>query len=92
MSIWLNLKNNLAKGAKFAGQKSGEFSKKSKSKLNELGIKKEIEEKFIDLGGLVYQKAINKGTLNFEKDLIIKHIIEQIKELEQELSQLEKDK
>jgi len=82
------LLSSLVRSARLAGETSGKISKQSKVKINELGIKKQIEEKLIDLGGLVYDKAIRKNNLNFEQDLIIKHLIEQIKELEQELHQL----
>ncbi len=87
MRILQKIKTTITHGAK----KSGQISYKSKQKINELGIKKQIEEKLIDLGGLVYQKAVSDRKLNFEQDLVIKHLIEQIKELEKELALLESE-
>lgn len=84
-----NLKTKLIKTIDYAGQRSEKFSRKSKVKINEIGIKKELEEKLLDLGGHVYKKVNDQKILNFEQDLILKHLIEQIKELENELRQLE---
>ncbi len=87
--LWNKFKKRLVKTIKDASQKSEKFSKQSKVKINELGIKKEVEEKLLDLGGHVYEKAKRTNNLNFEQDLLLKHLIEQIKELEKELKQLE---
>ena len=87
--FWQKIKKTLTHSARKAGKKSGEISNLSKNKIHELGIKKQIEEKLIDLGGLIYQKACKEDKLSFEQDLIVKHLIEQIKELERELNILE---
>ncbi|APF17936.1 hypothetical protein [Caldithrix abyssi] len=89
MGLWQKIKTTLTHGARKAGKKSGEFSHLSKQKIHELGIKKQLEEKLLDLGGLIYQKAVQKEKLNFEQDLSVRHLIEQIKELEKELELVE---
>ncbi len=88
-SLWQGFRSKLIKTIRYAGQKSEKISKQSKVKINEIGIKKELEEKLLDLGGHVYKKANEDNNLNFEQDLILKHLIEQIKALENELRQLE---
>jgi len=88
-SLWQGFRKKLVKTIQYACQKSEKFSKQSKVRINEIGIKKELEEKLLDLGGHVYKKASEDNNLNFEQDLILKHLIEQIKVLENELRQLE---
>ncbi len=70
--------------------KSAAYSKIGKQKVEALSIKKEIEEKFLELGGIVFRKIGKEGQTNFEKDLAVRHLVEQIRELEKQLEEVQK--
>lgn len=85
MSLWENLKKGLLEGLQSATDKTSEYTKIGRIKIDMLGIKKEIEEKFIELGGRVYHNSVERNESCIDKDLQIGQLILQIKELEQDL-------
>lgn len=85
MSLWENLKKGLLDGLQSATDRTSEYTKIGRIKIDILGLKKEIEEKLIELGGRVYHNITEKQIANCEGDLPIEQLIEQIKELEVEL-------
>jgi len=82
----MNLWKQLHKGLKNAGGKTSDFTKIGRIKIDVLGIKKEMEEKFIELGGRVYQLMGEEEKNDYTKNKEINHIVEQIHELERELN------
>lgn len=85
MKLWQDLRKSLKK----AGEKTSGFTRMGRIKIDILGLKREIEEKFIELGGRVYQLGGENKQIDLNKDKEIAHLIEQIRELEQELESYE---
>ncbi len=91
MSLWENLKKGLLDGLQSASDRTSEYTKIGRIKIDVLGLKKEIEEKFIELGGRVYHNITEKQLTNCDGDLQIEQLIEQIKELEIELQKYDQE-
>ncbi len=89
MSLLEKLKKGFRTGWQSASDKTSEYTRMGRIKIDMLGIKKEIEEKFIELGGRVYHNATQTQQFNIKKDKMLMQIIEQLKELENELSAYE---
>ena len=87
MSLWENLKKGIVDGFQSASDKTSEYTKIGRIKIDVLGIKKEIEEKFVELGGRVYHNVSEKNETCIDKDMEIGQLILQIQELEKELSE-----
>ncbi|HGY54070.1 MAG TPA: hypothetical protein ENK44_00065 [Caldithrix abyssi] len=85
MSLWENLKKGVLEGLQAASDKTSEYTRIGRIKIDVLGLKKEIEEKFVELGGRVYHNAIEKKIFSIEDDKEIQQLIEQLKDLEAEL-------
>lgn len=86
MSLLDSLKKGFLDGLHSATDKTTELTKIGRIKIDMLGLKKEIEEKFVELGGRVYHNAAEKNETCVDKDIHIGQLILQIKELEKELS------
>lgn len=87
MKFW----EQLRKGLKKAGDKTSGYTRMGRIKIDILGLKREIEEKFIELGGRVYHLGGEQKQIDLYKDKEIAHLIEQIKEFEQELQAYEEE-
>jgi hypothetical protein len=70
-----------------ASDKTSEYTRIGRIKIDVLGIKKEIEEKFIELGGRVYHNVTEKNKTCIDKDIEIGQLILQIKELQKEFAE-----
>ena len=86
-SLWDNIKKGLVEGFQVASDKTSEYTQIGRLKIDILGIKKEIEEKFIELGGRVYHQINEKKEYNFKKDADINKLISEIVKLENDLVQ-----
>ncbi len=91
MTLLEKLKKGLINGFNAASDITSEYTKIGRIKIDILGIKKEIEEKMLELGGRIYDKAINSDTFNFKDEQSVIDIIDQIKKLENELKKCEED-
>ena len=85
MSLWEHLKKGLMDGIQTASDKTTEYTKIGRIKIDVLGLKKEIEEKLVELGGRVYHNAVENDDHEIKNDKNILQLIEQIKNLEHEL-------
>lgn len=70
---------------KKANAKSNELTRIGRIKLDILAVKKEIEEKLLELGGKIYEEFKKEEDSELLRQLPIRHLFEQIKELEEEL-------
>ncbi len=82
MRLW----NKLRDGIRAAGNKTSDFTKLGRIEIDILGIKKETEEKLIELGGRVFHLVNEQGQTDVSVNKEIIHLIAQLKELEEELS------
>ncbi len=71
---------------KKANKKSGQLTQISKIKMEMLSVRREIEEKLLELGGKIYEQLKEAPDSDLLKKLPIRHLLEQLKELEDELS------
>ncbi|MBN1408520.1 MAG: hypothetical protein JW956_12055 [Calditrichaceae bacterium] len=85
MTLWNNIKKGLMEGIHTATDKTSEYTKIGRIKIDILGVKKEIEEKLLELGGRLYDKIVEKDQYDIQNDKYIMQLIEQVKELENEL-------
>jgi len=85
MSLWEHLKKGLMEGIQSATDKTSEYTKIGRIKIDVLGVKKEIEEKLLELGGRLYHLIVEEKSYDIKKDKHIMQLIEQVKELEEEL-------
>ncbi|NOX88074.1 MAG: hypothetical protein GXO77_03540 [Calditrichaeota bacterium] len=91
MRVWKSVKNKIVESLQVANKKSVRYTQIGRIKIDALSVKKEIEEKFLELGGKVYEKITKKKETDLKGDLTIQHIIEQIKELEAQLSEYDSE-
>jgi hypothetical protein len=70
---------------KKANRKSAEITKISKIKVEILSVKREIEEKLLELGAKTYEQFKQGKDSELLSELPIRHLTEQLKELEVEL-------
>jgi ABC-type phosphate transport system auxiliary subunit len=89
MSLWKSIKIKINKNMQLAGNKTVEMTKVGRIKIDVLALKKEIEEKLVELGGRVYHSYDDKNAIDLSSDKKIEQLIEQIKELEIELKNYE---
>ena len=89
MTLLEKIKKGLISGFQTASDITSEYTKIGRIKIDIIGIKKEIEEKMLELGGRVYQNYTDTKSINFQnKEHIIK-IINDISLLEEELKKSE---
>ena len=86
MDLWKSIKTKFGDSVKFAGNKTVKMTNIGRIKIDVLALKKEIEEKLVELGGRIYKSEIKDNTINLKPDKAIMQLIEQIKELESELN------
>ncbi len=91
MTLWEKLKKGFMEGIQTATDKTSEYTKIGRIKIDVLGLKKEIEEKFIELGGRTYHFVTEEKKYNLKGEKEIAQLIERIKELETELNSYEEE-
>ncbi len=69
----------------YATEVTSEYTRKGRIRLEILALKKEIEEKMLQLGGDVYHLVKEDGAKMVEQHNRVSHLIRQIEELEKEL-------
>ncbi len=90
-SLWETLKKGLVEGFQVASDKTSEYTRIGRLKIDVLGIKKEIEEKFIELGGRVYHKINEENEYNLKEDEEINSLISEIRKLENDLKRCDQE-
>jgi len=89
LTLLEKIKKGLISGFQTASDITSEYTKIGRIKIDIIGIKKEIEEKMLELGGRVYQNYTDTKSINFQnKEHIIK-ILNDISLLEEELKKSE---
>ena len=91
MTLLDNIKKGLIEGFQAASDFTSEYTKIGRIKIDILGVKKEIEEKMLELGGRVYDRYLKSKSLNFEMHQDIQSLINDIEALEKELKKCEQD-
>ncbi len=85
ISLWENLKKGLIEGFQSASDLTAEYTRIGRVKIDILGIRKEIEEKLIELGGRLYHKVVEENNPNAAPDEEMSRLIEEIRVLDLDL-------
>lgn len=91
MTLLDKIKKGLIEGFHAASDITSEYTKIGRIKIDILGVKKEIEEKLLELGGRTYDKLTKGNYFNTENEPQIKKIVDEIKKLEEELKMCEQE-
>lgn len=89
MSLLEKLKKGILSGFHAASDITTEYTKIGRIKIDLLGLKKEIEEKMLELGGRVYENARHSKILTYETEEEINGVIKDIRFLEEDLKKCE---
>ena len=88
--LWEKIRKSVADGVQVAAEKTEEFTKLGKAKIDILNLKRKISRNFTELGGITYE-AIKAGTteevLKSEK---VSALISSLNDLDSELEAKEK--
>jgi len=87
--LWEKIKKSVIDGMTTAAEKTEEYTKIGKAKLDVLAVKRKISKNFAELGGLVYDAVKEKKDEEILKSEEIKSLIEALKELDGELEKKE---
>ena len=83
--LWKRIRKSFAEGVSVAAEKTEEYTKLGKSKLEILNNKRKISKSFTELGGITYDAFKEGKTNEIAKSSEVKDLINTIKELEAEL-------
>ncbi len=92
-NVWEKIKKNFKDGAALSIEKIEEYSKIGKLKIEEFAAKKKIERNCIDIGERIFdlaETAPQKQPADVLGDLLVKKAIENIRQLNAELAEIEK--
>lgn len=90
MSLWDDVKKNLATLYDTAAVKTGEITKVGLRRYDIFGLSREIERQFSELGNHVYT-AVNAGRTDFAGDETFDGLIRQVRDLEAQLAGKERE-
>jgi len=87
--LWEKIKKSVIDGMTTAAEKTEEYTKIGKAKLDVLAVKRKISKNFAELGGLVYDAVKEKKDEEVLKSEEFKNLIKTLKELDRELEEKE---
>ena len=87
--LWEKIKKTVKEGVATAAEKTEEYTKLGKAKLDVLTIKRKISKNFTELGGIVYDAVKDKKTEEALNSPEAKNLIVSLEKLEEELSEKE---
>ncbi len=88
-AFWADLKKGLRTGYKTASDKTVQLTRIGRIRVELLAVKKEIEELMLELGGRVYEDALESSGNSVRIDQDMQRNIERIKSLQEELDILQ---
>jgi hypothetical protein len=85
-TLWDKVKKNLVDWYGTAYEKTDELARVGKKKIEMTGVNRAIERHLSELGGRVYDMIVEQGKSGvIAKDARVKELIEDVRELEEEL-------
>jgi len=87
MSFWDDLANLFKRGVSTVAKKTDEYTRIGKIKVDIIGIKRDIDKKFTELGGKTYQLIVEENNSRVASNEEVKAIIDSIKELNRKLDE-----
>jgi hypothetical protein len=88
---WQNFKKKFQEGVQTVSEKTEELTRIGRLKLQIIAVKRDIEKSFTELGGRTYEILISANKKEIEKNPDIGSIVDEIREQEMKLQQLETD-
>jgi len=85
MTVWDDITKMFKKGVSVVAQKTDEYTKIGKIKVDIIGIKRDIEKQNLSLGKKVYQLLVEDKDNKIASNTEIKEIIEKAKEFNEKL-------
>jgi len=86
MGFWEDLSTMFKKGVTVVAQKTDEYTKLGKIKVEIMGIKRDIERRTNELGTKVYQLIVEENDTKISANSDVKQFIDTIKELNAKLA------
>ncbi|MBI4116049.1 MAG: hypothetical protein HY447_05725 [Candidatus Omnitrophica bacterium] len=77
------------KSVKVVAEKAGEAAHVTKLLVEKVSLEHQVNKQFARLGGCVYEKAAKQGKESFIQDPEIKSLVDEVKDLEADLAQVE---
>jgi len=90
-SLWDDIAKTIREGVDTVVEKTEEFTRIGRIKVDILNIKRNIEKNFTELGGKVYHLIVEEKKSQITSDKEIKEIIDCVKLLEKELEEKNKE-
>ena len=87
--LWQKIKKSVADGVSTAAEKTGEYTKIGKAKIDVLAVKRKISKQFTELGGIVYDAVKEQKSGEVLDSPEAKDLINKLEDLEKELSEKE---
>ena len=83
--LWDKIKKSVSEGVSLAAEKTEEYSKLGKAKIEILNTKRKISKAFTELGGITYESIKAGNTDEIMKSSAVEELIDEVKKLEAEL-------
>jgi len=87
--LWEKIKKSVMDGVATAAEKTEEYTKMGKLKLDVLAVKHKISRNFAELGGLIYDAVREDKGEDVLSSSEVKAILERLNELDEELAKKE---
>jgi len=87
MGFWDDFSKIFKKGVSVVAQKTDEYTKIGKVKVDIIGIKREIDKKHTELGKKVYQLIAEENNTKIAANEEVKGTVDKTKELNENLTQ-----
>ena len=86
-TLWEDIRDGIRDGIELVVDKTEEYSKIGKIKVDVIGLKRNIEKKFSELGGVSYEILKESSRKSVGADEKAKELVEELKELEKSLDE-----
>ena len=85
-SLFEDIRDGVRDGVNLIVKKTGEWTQKGKLNIDLIGIRREIEQLFSELGGRTYELITKEPGADIASDSEVIQHVERLKELEQRLA------
>ncbi len=91
--LWSKVKKNLVEWYETAADKTDEYARIGKKKVEITGLNRSIEKHFSEMGGRVYDLIVEQGHRGNKTvdDVVVKRIVAEVRELESQLKLKEEE-
>lgn len=86
-TLWEDVRDGIRDGIELVVDKTEEYTKIGKIKVDIIGLKRNIEKKFSELGGRTYEILKEQNRKSVGADVEVKRLVEELVELEKSLDE-----